>query len=129
MKKWTALFVTVLAGCATPKFNPPEPATHWARSDDWGEYNGVYLYSQTPDGKLWLTHYPEKGKGFPEKPVQRGFWSRTDHALTWSDTSHSNLATYVMDTNGVFVEQGGRYYVPVELIPITPKRRGVERKR
>lgn len=128
MKKWLILSAVILAGCATAKFRPPEPATHWARSDDWGEYNGVYLYSQTPDGRLWLTHYPEDGKGFPEEPVQRGFWSRTDHILNWFDMNHSNVVTYAMNKIGVFVEQEGHYYVPVTLKPITVKRRGVETK-
>lgn len=126
MKKWIMLAAVILAGCVTAKFRPPEPATHWARSDDWGEYNGVYLYSQTSDARLWRTHYSENGKGVAEKPVQWGFWSRNAGILTWLDMNHSNVVTYVMNTNGVFVEQEGHYYVPVELIPITVKRRGVE---
>jgi len=99
----------------------PEPATHWVRADDWGEYHGVYLYSQTPDGKLWFTHYPENSTGGFEAPRHVGFWTQTNGSLDWRLLNGSNYATYIMNTNGTYVETNGHYYFPVELMPVPVK--------
>ena len=122
MKHGIAILVLCFAGCSGhPRL--PEPATHWTRSDDFGEYHGLYVFSQTPDGKLWHTHYPEKPGDKPESSEHVGFWKQSGATLEWHSLNASNIITYVMNTNGVYVEQDGSYYVPVELMPV-PTRDG-----
>lgn len=52
MKYGITILFLCLAGCAG-RTHLPRPATHWTRSDDFGEYHGLYVFSQTPDGKLY----------------------------------------------------------------------------
>lgn len=105
-----------MAGCLVARNAPPQPAQHWVRSDDFGEYNGLYLYSQTPNGKLWLSHYPEESPGRTLKPEHCGYWTETNGVLRWLDLRHADPTVYIMNTNGIYVETNGSYYVPVELM-------------
>jgi len=120
MRYGIAILFLCLAGCSG-RHKLPEPATHWTRSDDFGEYHGLYVFSQTADGKLWHTHYPEKSNGEPESSEHVGFWTESDGRLDWRFLNHSNATSYIMNTNGVYVEQDGSYYVPVELMPVPTK--------
>ena len=96
---------------------PPSPATHWARSDDLGEYHGLYLYSQTPDGRLWRMNYPDNHTSCPEEAKHIGYWEMSTTAISWTDMARAHTNTFLMNTNGYYVEQDGHYYVPVKLIP------------
>ena len=107
----------LLSACTTSTIAPPASATHWVRSDDWGEYSGVYLYSQKQDGSLWWTHYAPDSDGHPAESKQVGYWLESDGHLQWMSMQHSNLVAYMINSNGVYIEQHGRYYVPVELTP------------
>ena len=117
MKCGIILLGLFLVGCSSVH-TPPEPATHWVRSDDFGEYNGLYIFSQATDGRLWLTRYPEKHPTKAQRPEHVGFWSETNGVLNWFDRDKKNPIVFNLNTNGVFVEQDGKYYVPVELMAV-----------
>lgn len=118
MNKGTAILCLCLAGCATVVHTPPEPATHWIRSDDFAEYSGLYLYSETPDGQLWLTHYPEKRPTRPEQTKHVGFWTENNGVLTWFDQQMKTSTVFKAYTKGIYLEQDGKYYSPVMLMSV-----------
>jgi hypothetical protein len=83
MKYGIAILFLCLAGCAG-RTHLPEPATHWTRSDDFGEYHGLYVFSQTPDGKLW---------GIGVSPQEYRLQPMRSHAIfaTWQDICESSF--------------------------------------
>lgn len=107
-----------LCSCGLARYVAPCPAEHWVRSDDYGEYHGLYVYSQTPDGKLWFTHYPERSAVTPERPRHCGYWEIDGDTLIWTDLHRKPSIEFTRNEKGVYVEQDGHYYHPVELIHV-----------
>ncbi len=91
---------------------------HFVRSDDFDEYQGLYVYALAPDGKLYLIHYAEKSGGKPISRKHVGQWEEDDGTLSWKRHDAGGPTTYVRNAKGVYVEKGGKYYVAVELMPV-----------
>ena len=116
----TCLLLAVLAslfGCSPsePRLSPKD--RHFARSDDLGEYSGLYLYTLAPDGVLRFTNYPHKpGAAVTQEIV--GQWQEEGGTLVWRMSKNDVSITYLRNAEGVYMEQDGGYYVPVELRPV-----------
>ena len=107
----------LLLGCAK-SHTIPEAISHWALSSDYGEYHGLYLYSQTADGTLWRTHFPENHMGKPEPSENVGTWKEAEDTLSWCSSSGGSSTIFKSNGDGNYIKQGGGYHSPVELIPI-----------
>lgn len=131
MRKGLLFLVLLATGCCLVP-NPPNDATYWVRSDDYDEYSGLYLYSHSPDGKLWITDYPDKDAPNARSTKLVGRWGITNRVITWRMTHYTNIITYVADSNGVYIQQEHRHYdLPIALVPFDlyqgrPERRHVD---
>lgn len=116
----TSLLLVVLAGLSgcspsEPRLSPKD--RHFARSDDLGEYSGLYVYTLAPDGVLRFTNYPDKPVAAVSQKIV-GQWEEENGTLVWKMSKNDVSVTYVRNAKGVYMEQNGKYYVPVELRPV-----------
>jgi len=74
-----------------------------------------------PDGKLYWTHYSETSGNEPVSHKLAGHWNELEGKLSWRVQKEDSLIIYVKNIQGVYVEQYGTYYVPVELMPVRMK--------
>ena len=68
-----------------------------------------------------FTHYPENSKGKAEKSEHCGYWEIKADTLIWTDLNKKSPNKHILNENGIYIEQDGHYYVPVELIPVPIK--------
>lgn len=106
----------VIAGCSGNLESLGDSATHWVRSDDFGEYRGLYVYTHGPGGNLYMTHYTEGSPEDAESQELCGSWQIEGDTLTWK-MANGEKTQYEKNEKGVYVEVDGHYYVPVELEP------------
>jgi len=121
MTRKTCLVLIILAcllacSCSEVRLSPKD--RHFVRSDDFGEYNGLYVYTLARDGELRVTDYSDKSGAPPVSQRIVGRWEEKDGTLMWHMSERNVSITYVRNTEGVYVEEDGTYYVPVELMPV-----------
>ena len=114
-RKIIALCVSLMfCGCASFQKTNISPIGDWIRTDDEGEYNGVYVYSLTKGGKIFLTNYPEKWPKEKKERVYFGSWLESDGILKWFNKKNKLFTSY-KKASGKYREIDGNYYVPVYL--------------
>ena len=121
-----SLLISFISGCSIFKQNRISPVGDWIRSDDSGEYHGLYVYSLTPDGTIYFTNFPEKWPKQKGKRIKFGKWEESNGILKWLKNDGSLFTSYKLGNHGKYWEVDGHYYVPVyieriELIDGKPK--------
>ena len=116
MKPVLILIGVLLAGCSTKCPPPPSPASYWVRSDDYDEYRGLYLYSQTPEGQLWVTDYPKKDSAHPRHTKRVGAWMSAQTGISWHFSNQSNTLVYTLSPNGTYIQRSADSHAPARLM-------------
>ena len=113
-KRITLCVCLIACGCTSFQNTNISPIGDWIRTDDEGEYHGIYTYSLTKNGEIFFTNYPEKWPKEKKERVYFGSWQESNGILKWFNKKNKLFTSYKKVDNK-YCEIDGNYYVPVYL--------------